>query len=354
MIEIIVIAICLLVNSVLSCIEMAFVTVSKVQMKQLVKSGSKAAARILLLKQNPERTLSVLQIGITLVGAISAAVGGAGAEDALGPYLRNTFGLTEEHAELIAIAVIVGPLTYLSVVIGELVPKSLALRFPVRFALNAGIILVALDKIFAPFVYILEISTRFFTQFLFAKLRPENIFDPSRDLDLDPLSESHKQYVFNLIDINKKSVKDIMLPWEQAITVDYSEHHYKVLDKIKASRHTRMPVIKEGKVIGILYTKEFVSESEVSKIDWTELIRMVLFLKPNEPILNALKKFQQNKSHLAVIIHEEQPVGIVTVEDIFEEVVGEMVDEDDDPKKLLSANSRIRVMNLKKPDNIVR
>lgn len=348
MIELIIIAACLLLNAVLSCIEMAFVTVSKPYIKQLANSGSKPAIRLLEMKNNPERALSVLQVGITLVGIVSAAVSGAGAEEVLGPKFSNWFALDEESGEFLAIAATVVPLTFISVVAGELVPKSIALRFPLKLALLGGHVLVIMDKFFAPFVFLLEISTKFFTRFLFAKFKAERTVDPTREVDLDPLSEAHKQYVFNLIDVNKKTVKDIMIPWEQASTISYADHHFDVLEKIKSSRHTRLPVLRNEEVIGLLHTKEFISEAEITKLDWTTLIRTILFLNFNEPILNALKKFQQNKSHMAVVTKNGVPVGVVTIEDIFEEVVGDIYDEDDDPRTLLSANSRIRKMDLPK------
>lgn len=347
-IELIIIAICLFLNAVLSCIEMAFVTVSKPYVKQLANTGSKPAARLLGMKNNPERALSVLQVGITLVGIISAAVSGAGAEEVIGPKLSQFFSLNKDNGELLAIAITVIPLTFISVVVGELVPKSIALRFPLKLALLGGHLLVLMDKIFAPFVFLLEISTKFFTRFLFAKFKPERLVDPAREVDLEPLTEAHKQYVFNLIDVNKKSVKDIMIPWEQAARISYSDHHFEVLEKIKSSRHTRLPVLRHEEVIGLLHTKEFISEAEIAKLDWTTLIRTILFLSPTEPILTALKKFQQSKSHLAVVKKDNVPVGVVTIEDIFEEVVGDIYDEDDDPRTLLSANSRIRKMDLPK------
>ncbi len=327
---------------------MAFVVVSRPHLKHLALTGSKAAERILILKRNPERTLSVLQIGITLVGAISAAVSGAAAEEMIGPRIMSTFNIDLQTAELISIAIIVLPLTFFSVVIGELVPKSLALRFPMKFALSGGLILIALDRIFSPFVFLLEISTKFFTQFIFARFKPEKTIEAAREIDLDPLTDTHKQYVFNLIDVDKRTVKDIMIPWEQVTTVNYDEHHHDVMEKIKLSRHTRLPVCKENKVIGLLHTKEFISEVEISKIDWTQLIRPILHMRPKEPILNALKKLQIHKNHMALIFSDETPIGAITMEDIFEEVVGDIFDEDDDTKTLLSTNSKIRTLNLKK------
>jgi putative hemolysin len=349
MTEFIVIALCLLFNAILSCIEMAFVTVSKAQLKKMADSGVTAAKRILLFKSNPERTLSVLQIGITLVGAISAAVGGAGAEEYLSPKFMTWFDVSEETSEALAIISIVLPLTYISVVVGELVPKSIALRFPIKIALTGGMLLTVLDRIFYPFVVLLEGSTKFFTQFVFANFKSESTMEASGDVDIDGLTDAHKQYVFNLINVDKRTVKDVMLKWEDATTVHETDHYTDVLEKIKTNRHTRLPVISEsGDVIGLLHTKEFVAETEIVKLDWKQLIRRIIFLNPNEPILNVLKKLQSQKSHLAIVQKENAPIGIVTIEDIFEEVVGEIYDEDDDPNTLLAANSRIRTMSLKK------
>ncbi|MBC7742275.1 MAG: HlyC/CorC family transporter [Bdellovibrionaceae bacterium] len=345
--QLIIIIICLLLNAIFSCIEMAFVVVSRPHLKQLASNGSKAAQRILFLKRNPERALSVLQIGITLVGAISAAVTGTAAEHLIGPQIIAMFQVEPETAAGLAIGLIVLPLTYFSVVIGELVPKSLALRFPMRFALSGGIILIVLDRFFAPFVFLLEISTKFFTHIIFARLRPEHAADQPNLIDIDPLSESHKQYVFNLINVDKRTVRDIMIPWEKMATVSIGEHYHDVLEKIKTCRHTRLPVCNDGKIVGLLHTKEYMAEAEISKIDWTQLIRPILKMNPTEPILNALKKLQIHKNHMALVYIEGEPAGAITIEDIFEEVVGEIFDEDDDPKTLLSTNSIIRTMNLK-------
>jgi putative hemolysin len=346
MFEIIVIVLCLFFNAVLSCIEMAFVTVSRAHLKQLAAKGNSAASRTLKLKENPERTLSVLQIGITLVGAVSAAVGGAGAEENLSPIIEAVTGWSEETSEAISIFLIVIPLTYLSVVIGELVPKSLALKYPMRLALSGGYILILLDKIFAPFVFILDQSTRFILSFISKKLPAETFTEINTSVDLDPLSDVNKQYVLNLVSVDKRTVKDIFVKWEEVTKIDISLHYLKVLQVIKDSRHTRLPVIENEKVVGILHSKEFVSEGEVSKLDWTELIRPVIRLNPSEPIFAALKKLQAQRSHLAVVEADDVAIGIVTIEDIFEEVVGDIFDEDDSPNTLLSTNSKIRTLRI--------
>lgn len=348
MLEIIVVICCLLLNSILSCVEMAFVTVSKPQLKKLATDGDQKAQKILNLKANPERVLSVLQIGITLVGAISAAVGGAGAEEYLSPVIESKFKLTEEVAEAIAIILVVLPITFLSVVIGELVPKTLALRFPLKFAKFGATFLHFLDKLFSPIVYLLEISTTIIISLFVMKIKSEPASESAGIIEIDNLSEAHKQYVFNLIDVDKRKVKDILLPWDMVTKINKDAKPFEVLETIKKSGHTRIPIIEGEEPIGILHSKEFISESEISRLDWLQLARPIIYLNCEEPILSALKTLQIQRNHMAIILKDKKPIGIVTLEDIFEEVVGEIYDEDDNPRVLLSSNSRIRTLNLPK------
>ena len=341
-----IILICLLINAILSCIEMAFVTVSKPHLKKLSSEGDKLAQNVLKLRTNPERVLSVLQIGITLVGAISAAVGGAGAEESLSPHYQKLFNVSEEFSETLAIITVVVPLTYFSVVIGELVPKTLALRFPMKFAKLGSFILIFLDKIFSPIVYLLEVSTKLIIAPFLKQMGSETVQEQSSSIDIDDLTDSHKQYVFNLIAVDKRKVKDILLPWDSVTKIEKDAHQTEVMNLIRSARHTRIPVIEDDLPVGLLHAKEFISEVEISKMNWNELIRPIIYFNSDEPILNALKILQSKKSHMAVVRRKNEIIGIVTLEDIFEEVVGDIYDEDDSPSILLSSNSKIRTMNL--------
>jgi putative hemolysin len=321
---------------------MAFVTVSRPHLKKLAAKGNHAAVRVLKLRENPERTLSILQVGITLVGAVSAAVGGVGAEEYFNPWLQSQLHFTAESAKAVAIVAVVIPLTFFTVVIGELVPKSLALRYPMRLAMWGGLTLQVLDNIFAPLVSTLDFSTRLFLKLVFPGLKSENSSEVSNSVDLEPLSDANKQYVLNLIGIDKRTVKDILVPWDEVTVINIADHYTVVLQTIKDSRHTRIPVIQDDVAIGILHAKEFVAEGEVSRLDWTELIRPVIKLDTKERILTTFKKLQESRNHLAIVEHDNEPLGIVTIEDIFEEFVGDIFDEDDSPRTLLSANTKLR------------
>lgn len=329
---------------------MAFVTVSKPHLKKMAKDGDVLAKKLVSLRSNPERVLSVLQIGITLVGAISAAVGGASAEETLSPIYRDWFGFGKEVADTVAIISVVIPITYFSVVIGELVPKTLALRSPMRFARFGALFLVPLDKAFSPVVYLLEVSTKLIVNPLLSVFKSESISEQAAAIDLDALTDTHKQYILNLISLDTKKLKDIIVPWNIVTKVDINMNSHEILQIIKDSRFTRLPVVDKDSPMGVLYVKDFISESEMARLNWTELIRPIVKIKQDEPILNALKTLQSDKSHLAIVYKKDDCIGIITLEDVLEEVIGDIYDEDDDfdIKMLLSSNSRIRSLNIRK------
>lgn len=341
MTEFIIVLLCLLINMFLSGAEMAFVTVNKQSLKSIASSNRKA--RILLrLKQSPERTLSVIQIGITLVGAIAAAVGGAGAEEGLSPYFMKTFNLSENAAEAISIAAVVLPISYLNVVVGELFPKTIALRNPLSISLWASNGLFVGEKILSPAVTILEKSTNFLLKFITIGAR-KNVSHDQVDIVIEDLPQQTKQYVVNIVSADKKVARDIMLPWDDVIFISKENTFEDVETIVLTSRHTRLPVLDNQEVVGIINTKEFLALPKST--EWQSLIRPIIKFKAFEPLFKILLKMQEQKSHMAVIYEQATFVGLVTMEDIFEEIIGDIFDEDDDDliKKILASKARRRI-----------
>lgn len=328
--ELIVVAICLLLNALLAAYEMAFVSVARSELRALAKAGHHEAKTLLNLRENPERTLSIIQIGITLVGAIAAAVGGAGAGETLEPYLMQSYGLSERLAEAVSLIIVVVPITYLSVVVGELVPKTLALRNPSKVVLAGAKFLFVADRIFSPIISVLEWSTQFLLKNLFPrskKAMPQEL--PT--IELNELSPIHQTFMLNLADIEKKQLKDIMLPFTQVVSVDVVADINDVLQTVLNSGHTRLPVRLNDTIAGVLHTKEFISFKESGETEWQTIIRPHTVVKSTDSALGAMRLLQDKKTHMAVVITPQgQVAGIVTLEDILEEVVGDIFDEDDD------------------------
>lgn len=329
--EIITICLCLILNAVLAAIEMAFVTVAKPRLRGLAREGHKEAKRVLALRENPERTLSVIQVGITVVGAIAAAVGGAGAQESIAPYLTQVFKLPELYAEWIAIIGVVVPISFLNVVFGELVPKTLAIRSPLNIVLKAGRWLELFDQLLAPLVSTLEWTTKKVLWMLSVKTAaPVDDEGPEEEFELDDLSFQARQYVLNLVSIEQKRVRDVFLPWNQVNAVKITQSFAEVEAVVLASGHTRLPVLKDDFVQGVLNTKEFITLIKLGETDWERIVRPMVKVLDTDPLLKVLRLLQEKRSHLATVYSASRRLGIVTMEDIIEEVIGDVFDEDDD------------------------
>lgn len=327
MFECIAIVLCLVINALLACSETAFIAVSKPALRELVKSGNHKAAQLLELRENPERTLSVIQVGITFVGAFAAALGGAGAEEIISPWIIRTFGFNESIAEILALTSIVVPLTYISVIFGELVPKTLALRRPLSLATSAAGSLKTISNLISPIVTLLEVSTKavlnLFPQKHVSSEEPANI-------ELELLSEPNRQYVLNIMMIQKTTVNEIFVPWIDVVSIQNDHTRELVELAIISSGHTRLPVVKGDEVIGILNAKEFLAFLKTEQLNWQSIIRPAYGLDVHTPILSALRLMQDKRIHMVIVYHNNTKVGIVTMEAIFEEMVGDIYDEEDD------------------------
>jgi putative hemolysin len=342
--EWIIVLVCLFLNALLAASEIAFVTLNKSQLKELVKTGKKSAETLAMLRENPERTLSVLQIGISMVGALAAAVGGVEASQTFAPYLEQKFELQPYVSKILAMTFLVVPLTFINVIFGELVPKTLAIRNPVKIALVSARWLMALDKLFLPIVDFLEWSTKMILHLVFPKSRVPAANLVSDTVELDMLSSQARQYVLNVVALEKKRVRDITLPWAQVDHVLFTQPILEVEAVALRSGHTRLPVIADGQVFGIINTKELLALVKAGSDKWTQIVRSISRVQEYETLLKALRQMQEKRSHLSAVFAGTSLVGIVTMEDILEEVIGEVYDEDDDGalKRILTASGRLR------------
>jgi len=330
--ELAIVVICLVFNALLAGAEMAFVAVNRPSLRELVRQGHRKADVLLRLREKPERTLAVVQIGITLVAALAGAVGGAGAEEQLSPLLEK-LGLNENTADTAAIGLVVIPLTYLTVVVGELVPKTLALKHSLAFALGIAPWLSFFDRVLGPLVTLFEWSTRALLTLFRVKTGGQTVRGEEAQqgtVELGLLSSQHRQYVMNLVDLERKRVRDIFLPWKHVVTLDVHLSAREVETRILASGHTRLPVLDGETLVGILNAKEFFALRASGAENWPSLLRAAVQLQEHMPLLSGLRVLQEHRVHMGIVYSDGTRLGIVTLEDILEEVVGEIYDEDDD------------------------
>ena len=341
MIEFFVVVLCILINAVLAALEIAFVSLPTPVIRQSKVLSQRRKSRMLAFRKNPERTLSAVQIGITLVGALSGAVGGVGAAKSLSPWLVSQTGLSETMAEVVMLIAVVIPLTYFTVTLGELVPKSIALKNPLRILRVGFPLLYLIDRVFTPVVTVFEWSTKAFVRVLQKTVPFLDGKKPLEAMDIDSLSELHQHYVFNLVNLQRKEVADIMVPWEEVVPLETGTPLKEVLRRVSSSGHTRLPVVEGGEIQGVLHSKEFHLFLEQGHSDWLTLLREPVQVQRSDKLVPVLRRMQDEHSHMAVVGKLE---GIVTLEDIVEEIFGDLYDEDDDRyvKRLLASRSRAR------------
>lgn len=343
MLDILIVIFCLSVNAVFSAFEMAFVTFSNEDLDDLDESKAQIKRHLQIFKTNPERTLSVIQIGITLVGAIAAAVGGTGAVENLEPYLVDKYAITESVAEAISVTIVIVPLTYFSVVFGELVPKTIALRYPEKVLHFGTRIIYFIDKFLSPIVSFLEKSTSFILRMLGLDKEEEEIVPET--VEVGNLPAYHRKFVYNLLGLKSKKVKSIMVPWDRVSFLDFADSDQDVMKMIREKHRSRFPVIDGDVLVGLFHVKEWNETVNGNLVPWQSILGPALAVSSEDKVLEVFLKMQEGNHHLAVVRSEEGEFsGIITIEDIIEQIVGNIKDDLERNKistRLLSHRSKI-------------
>lgn len=348
MLDLIIVVACLSLNAFFSAYEMAFVTISREEMDELEENSKSILRRLNSFKKSPERTLSIIQIGITLVGAIAAAVGGTGAVESLEPFFVKNYGVSRSLAEAISVTIVIVPLTYVTVVFGELVPKTIALKHPLMVIRMGTKALSMIDNIISPIVTFLEISTSFLMKL--TGLHESNGEDESmgESVDIGNLPDYHKKFVKNLVSLKGRKVLKAMITWDKVSHLNFSDSEEDVRTKVHSTPHSRFPVVDGDVVVGLLLKKELPDMQHQSQLPWQGILRPVVKAYESEKVLEALLRMQKKQTPLAVVENNEGHfVGIITIEDIIEEVVGDINDMADRSvaAKVLSNRPKIHIKN---------
>ena len=339
MTELLIVLVCIALNAVLAGLEVAFISVSKADLTAHASPDDLRVRRVLRLREVPERTLSAIQVGMTLMGMVSGAAGGAGAQEVLSPFLDSQFALGVGTAKVVAIVVVAIPLMFATVVIGELVPKAFALRHAEDIALAGARWLNVLERAFFPLVGLLAWVTK---KLVAAMPHP---FAKTMQQAAPAERGPYGHYALNLVDLAQRRVRDAMVPWLQTVKAEASMSPQAIGELALSSGHTRLPIVKDGEVVGLLHTKELLMFLAAGERDWRTLVRPTVSVGLEDPLLRVLRLLQTRRSHLAMVAGPHgAPLGIVTVEDILEEVLGDLYDEDDDQAvaRLLATRGKLK------------
>jgi putative hemolysin len=327
------------IGGVLAGAEMALVTAQRGRLERAADAGSARARAALRLRRNPERFLATVQVGITLVGAIAGAYGGSSLAVLVEPWLVE-LGCGDASGE-IAFGIVVALVTYLSVVFGELVPKSLALRFADRYALAIARPMVLLGWLGRPIVWLLSASSnvvlRLFgdrTNFVEGKLTREDLEHLVEEASsAGGIDAGTGQLVARALEFTQLRADDVMVPrrFVHAIAIDAPETALRAAMLEKGLR--RVPVFRESldHVVGYVLREDVLGRlwaGQPLRID--ELLRAPYFVPESMAAERVLRELQQRRLQLAIVVEEHGgTAGIVTLEDLVEELVGEIFHEHD-------------------------
>jgi putative hemolysin len=345
LLEIAIILALVLANGVFAGAEIAIIAVRKTRLAQLVEEGRGSARAVKRLREEPERFLATVQIGVTVVGATAAAFGGATLARMIAPSLQG-IPLLGDHAESVSLALVVAAVSALTLVLGELVPKSLALRSAEAYALVVGRPLLALSALARPLVWLLTTASNLVlrpfgdrTTFGESRLSVEEIEqlvdEAGRAGSLDGPTAEIASRALAFRDL---TAEDVMVPRNRIVALQRDAPPEELKRLLLEEGRSRMPVYDGtlDEVVGYVVARDLAAMAfERQLIVLDDLIRPVPFFPATARAVHVLREMQRRRTQIAVVVDEHGGVaGLLTLEDLVEELVGEILGERDEPEAL--------------------
>ena len=338
--ELAVIAILILLNAVFVAAEIALVTVRRSRVEQLVEEGHRSARRLERLIARPGRFLAVTQLGITFIGFLASAFAAVSLKVTLQDALVR-FTPLAPYAEVVSLVVITALLALVTIVFGELVPKALALARAERFALALSGPFELLEKLLGPIVRVLEAITNAIARPLggeqtdrYQISMEELKILVERGGQQGVLEAEEEQMISAVIELGEGRVHEVMVPRIDVTAIPVDASMSEAVDTILREGHSRIPVYEESidNIVGILYAKDLLPylKDNAEPPELRRLLRTPLFVPESMSVDDLLHELQRRKVHIAIVLDEYGgTAGIVTIEDLLEEIVGEIQDEYD-------------------------
>ncbi|MFP5253714.1 MAG: hemolysin family protein [Actinomycetes bacterium] len=325
-----------LIGGLFAAAEIALVSLRDSQARALASRG-KRGRTVAELNEDPNRFLASVQVGVTLMGFLSAAFGGATLADDLQPVLIG-WGIPEGVSGPVALVAVTIAISYLSLVFGELAPKRLALQRAEGFALALGPMIDKVSKVSRPVIWLLSVSTDAVVRLLGGD--PHAKSEQMSDEELrelvnahETLGEEERRIVEDVFEAGDRQIREVMIPRTEVDFLDAGTPVYKAAREALTQPHSRYPVIRGSAddVIGFVHVRDLLDPDMANRsVRVGELVRDALVLPWTRPILAALADMRREGSHLAIVADEYGgTAGIVTMEDLVEELVGDIRDEYD-------------------------
>jgi len=340
MVDIAIILGLLILNGLFAMCEIALVSSRKARLEQQSKAGSKGATIALKLLDEPEKFLSTVQIGITLVGILAGAYGAERFTKNLQPYMEQ-IDFLKPIAEEVSFTLIVTVITYFSLIIGELVPKTIALNNPEKLTIKLAPFMRGLAMVTYPLVWFLSRSTKVFLKILFIK---ENKNPPLTEDELKYIIDTGSRHgiiekeegdiMHSVIKFADRKAKDVMTGKKLISWLDINESKDKMLEHVSQSTSTKYPVCDGSldKIIGVISVVDLIKLfSPNSKIDLRDYLTGPVYFPENMSSFKMLEDFRKRKIHIGFVVNEHGGTeGLITLHDLVEDIIGDLPEGEDE------------------------
>lgn len=344
--QLVLIIILTLINAYFAASEMAIVSVNKNKIRRLSEEGNKKAKLVEKLLDQPTNFLSTIQVAITLAGFFNSASAATGISVSLANLLKSW---TVPYADTIAVVLITILISFITLIFGELVPKRIALQKAEWYSMFCAKPILIISKIASPFIKILSWSTKFILRLF--KMDDESVEESLSREEIRSMVESGQEtgvfneietdMITNIFEFDDSLALNVMTPRTDVYCIDINDPLSENIDQMMTMQYTRIPVYDDSidNIIGILNMKDFSIEARnvgFDNVDIRKLLRKPYFVLETKNIDDLFKELQEDRQHIAILVDEYGGFsGIVTVEDLIEEIMGEIEDEydhDNEPK----------------------
>lgn len=340
--QILILVILICFNAFFAASEIAFISLNDKKIEKQAKEGNKKAQKIQKMLESPSKFLATIQIGITFAGFLSSAFASDTFAYKLAPILNNTFPIGVEIWQNISIIIITIILSFFTLIFGELVPKRFAMKNYEKIAFATIGVIRTISIITAPFVKLLTITTNSISKlFGVGENEEEIVTEEEIKMMVDQgnengtIEEEEKELINNVFEFNDITVSEIMTHRTDIFAVDMNMTSEELLEIIKKDdyKHSRIPVYDEtiDEIQGILYIKDLIKSIQKKSFKIKNLMKEAYFVSQNKLINELFKELQKNKKQIAIVVDEYGgTAGLITMEDILEEIVGDIFDEYDE------------------------
>jgi len=349
LLQIVVIVLLTLLEGVFVSAEIALVTMRRSRIDQLVEEGNRSAKRVKRLVAQPGRFLAVTQIGLTFLGFLASAYAAVNLTASLERLFEGSgISILVSSAGALALIIVTLILSLFTIVFGELVPKSLALAHTDAFALRLSGLIEILLRVLGPLVHVLTAITTGVSRMLGAGDQAQGVMTTQelsilveRGGEQGILEAEEEQMIQAVIELGDQRIHEVMVPRIAMVTLPVGATMEDAIDIVVQGGHSRIPVFEDSidEIVGILYAKDllpFLKGSVTERPELRTLLRTPVFAPESMSVDDLLHEFQRRKVHIAIVLDEYGgTAGLVTIEDLLEEIVGEIQDEYDEEEPLI-------------------